>query len=169
MSSDPREFNKGDHITVTLKSGAVVQGEALTTLRFPGLATYQLRIAGGVVLDLNVNYDIPLSHDEVDALLNPPAPKGVTGNTHYAVISTSMPPSMEVVAGGPEAHCRAVLDTWIKNHPLGEFETGEVLQTVHRVPNPSDELTDLLGMTPATAAEAALLRHLRRLAGVDES
>lgn len=165
---DSREFQAGEALIVRRQSGTIVHGITLHTLTFPGLANYQLRTADGTLLELNVNVDVPLLPAEVDALLNPPAPEVVTGSTHYAVISTSMPPSMEVVAGGPEAHCRAVLDTWIKNHPLGEFETGEVLQTVHRVPNPSDELTDLLGMTPATAAEAALLRHLRRLAGVDE-
>lgn len=49
-------------------------------------------------------------------------------NTHRAVIESSVPPMLELIASGPEAFCRGALGDWIAKHPLGEFEEGRVLQ-----------------------------------------
>lgn len=160
-------INAGTTLVVRLQSGRLVSGVTKTDLGPIGARYFLQELRTGETLELNSNFDVPLDWKEVDALLNFDAPEAVTGNTHCAVISTSVPPGMEIVSRGPERFCRESLAVWIENHPLGEFETGEVLQVVHRTPNASDELTDLLGITPANVVEAALLAALRRAVGVE--
>lgn len=48
-------------------------------------------------------------------------------NTHRAVISSSVPPSMEVIAAGDYDFCFTALESWIEKHPLNAFQTGLVV------------------------------------------
>lgn len=52
-------------------------------------------------------------------------------NTHRAVIETSVPPGMTLIAAGGKEFCSDALDGWIADHPLGEFEIGLVLEVAH--------------------------------------
>jgi hypothetical protein len=51
-------------------------------------------------------------------------------NTHRAVIESSVPPSMDLIASGPKAFCEGALGDWVAKHPLGEFETPAILEVV---------------------------------------
>lgn len=51
-------------------------------------------------------------------------------NTHYAVITTSVPPAMQLIASGPEDFCRGALSGWVAKYPLGEYDEAEVLARV---------------------------------------
>ena len=64
---------------------------------------------------------------QIERLQKPPAASTGEANTHYAVVATSVPPSMTIIAHGPEDFCRTALDRWVEGHPLGEFETAEIL------------------------------------------
>lgn len=48
-------------------------------------------------------------------------------NTHMAVIATSVPPSLDLIAAGPEAHCVEGLALWLEKHPLQEFQVAEIV------------------------------------------
>lgn len=48
-------------------------------------------------------------------------------NTHYAVIAGSVPPSLDVIACGPREFCEESLTKWLERHPLGKYETAEIL------------------------------------------
>jgi len=48
-------------------------------------------------------------------------------NTHRAAIQSSVPPRLTLIASGPKDFCQDTLTQWVKEHPLGEFETGLVL------------------------------------------
>jgi len=64
-------------------------------------------------------------------------------NTHRAVIESSFPPKLNLIARGPKDFCEGTLAQWIKEHPLGEFETGMVLaveQPKAREVDPAEEL-----------------------------
>jgi hypothetical protein len=50
------------------------------------------------------------------------------GNTHRAVIETSVPPSLELVGAGPKEFCWEALERWTALHPLQEFQTALVLE-----------------------------------------
>lgn len=52
------------------------------------------------------------------------------GNSHRGVIETSAPPSLSLIASGPEDLCRGALAAWVAEHPLGEFDEAVVLQVV---------------------------------------
>lgn len=50
-------------------------------------------------------------------------------NTHRAVIESSVPPMLNLIAAGPSAEfCQFHLDVWLENHPLGEFDTALILE-----------------------------------------
>lgn len=49
-------------------------------------------------------------------------------NTHRAAIESSVPPSLLLVGAGPKEFCEECLAKWIATHPLGEFETGRILE-----------------------------------------
>lgn len=49
-------------------------------------------------------------------------------NTHRAVIERSVPPGMTLIASGPKAFCTTSLQSWVADHPLGEFDTAVVLE-----------------------------------------
>lgn len=51
-------------------------------------------------------------------------------NTHRAIIETSVPPSMELIAAGPLGFCQAVLANWVTLKPLGEFESALIVEIV---------------------------------------
>lgn len=53
-----------------------------------------------------------------------------TGNTHRAVIETSVPPSMELIASGPLEMCRTALASWLEKYPLPEFGTGRIVEVI---------------------------------------
>lgn len=55
-------------------------------------------------------------------------------NTHRAVIESSVPPMLTLIARGPQDFCEDTLAQWIKAHPLGEFETAVVMQVVTERP-----------------------------------
>lgn len=48
--------------------------------------------------------------------------------THRAVIETSVPPGMEVIAAGDLGFCERSLSDWVASHPLGEYERGLIME-----------------------------------------
>ena len=46
---------------------------------------------------------------------------------YYAVISTYSPPTMQVIASGPRDFCAFHLTRWVKDHPLADDQTAELL------------------------------------------
>lgn len=78
-------------------------------------------------------------------------------NTHVAVIAGSQPPSMEVIANGPQELCEKQLEAWIANHPLDLFFEGQILKVesvIERKPLPPRQ---------------ALSALLRQITGVKDS
>jgi hypothetical protein len=61
-------------------------------------------------------------------------------NTHYAAVTSSVPPTLELIACGPADFCSESLTLWIADHPLGEYQEGEVLSRLGR----TDVLTERL-------------------------
>lgn len=81
----------------------------------------------------------------------------VRTNTHVAVIAGSQPPSMEVIANGPQELCEKQLEAWITNHPLDLFFEGQILKVesvIERKPLPPRQ---------------ALSALLRQITGVKDS
>lgn len=100
--------------------------------------------------------------------------------THHAVIAGSVPPTMHLIAGGPQEHCSKALEAWIEKHPLGPFEQGLVLEITEVVDAPrraataheaSEYLLDHLGVAKLedTSDEEMLVvgKALRRLEAVE--
>lgn len=48
-------------------------------------------------------------------------------NTHYAVIVSSVPPMMTLVAAGPELAVKEQGNEYVRRHPLNSFEELEIL------------------------------------------
>jgi len=51
-------------------------------------------------------------------------------NTHRAVIESSVPPMLNLIAAGPQDFCEETLAQWVREHPLGEFESALVMKVV---------------------------------------
>jgi len=51
-------------------------------------------------------------------------------NTHRAVIETSVPPGLTLVAAGPREFCEGALTTWIDKYPLGEYDEARIYAVV---------------------------------------
>lgn len=49
-------------------------------------------------------------------------------NTHRAVIESSAPPSLQLIAAGPKEFCAVQLTKWVEAHPLGEFDDALILE-----------------------------------------
>lgn len=47
-------------------------------------------------------------------------------NTHRAVIESSVPPMLSLIASGSRDFCIEMLASWISGHPLDEFEEGRI-------------------------------------------
>ena len=52
---------------------------------------------------------------------------------YYAVISTYSPPTMQVIASGPRDFCAFHLTRWIKDHPLADDQTAELLYRQRKI------------------------------------
>lgn len=59
-------------------------------------------------------------------------------NTHRAVIETSVPPGMEIVGAGSQEFCEAALAAWVRDHPLGEYETPLILEVITTATLPTE-------------------------------
>ena len=49
-------------------------------------------------------------------------------NTHRALVETSVPPSVTLIASGDRGFCETMLASHIKKHPLTEYAYGLVLE-----------------------------------------
>lgn len=74
-------------------------------------------------------------------------------NTHRAVVESSVPPGMQLIAAGDRAHCERALVDWMKTHPLGQYQRPHLLVVDGAwLPTTEEELTKLVLVDPGVAA-----------------